>query len=505
MQKNTKSIRLTLLGGVNEVGGNTILLEDLEYNVKVFLDFGIKIKNYKNVYARDQYPSSIEELVRLNLLPNENHIAIENLYIKEFIVVKQNVKSRSSDSSDNDQINDNNYPSNLDGIFISHPHKDHYFGLSFINRSIPIYTGVVTKRIIRASCKSSKSSLENNFNGLNWQKFRTGDTINIKGMKVIPFHVDHSVPGAYGFIIYTSAGPVVYTGDFRRHGPLSNMTEEFLNETKTHNTILTKGEVDKEQKDLISEGVKVLICDGTKIHKGIVESEQEVEENLETLFANNPFDFILVKYNRIDWDRFRTFSSMAKNYGWKYIITEMDAYFYYLLNKKAAYSTMRDPNIIRDDHIFILKRGAPRFEWQKEIRHIMDVSGKAGRFLNYCDLRSLGDKYIVYITHLNDLMMRNLDFKRRGLFISSSLDPYSEEFLDNTKTIRGQLEPYGIPAYRVQASGHATPHDIINLIEEIKPKFLIPIHTEHPQFFRKLFQNSEIQVILPNKNQPIKF
>ncbi len=37
MQK--KSISLTLLGGVNDVGGNIILLEDLEYDVKIFLDF----------------------------------------------------------------------------------------------------------------------------------------------------------------------------------------------------------------------------------------------------------------------------------------------------------------------------------------------------------------------------------------------------------------------------------------------------------------------------------
>ena len=500
MQK--KSIRLTLLGGVNEVGGNTILLEDLEYNVKVFLDFGINIKNYKNKYERAEYPSSIDEMVRLNLLPNGGHIPIENLYIKDFKFVKQNVKPRSSN---NDHINDNNYPSNLDGIFISHPHKDHYFGLSFINRNIPIYTGVVTKRIIRAHCKSAKPSIANNFNGLNWQTFRTGDILNIKGMKIVPFHIDHSVPGAYGFIIYTSAGLVVYTGDFRRHGPLSNMTEEFLNEIKTHSTILTKGETDKEQKDLISEGTKVLICDGTKIHKGIVESEQRVEENLEKLFANNPFDFILVKYDRIDWDRFRTFSLMAKKYGWKYIITEMDAYFYYLLNKKAVHETMQEPNILNDDHIYILKRGTTRYKWQEKIRQILYKRGKSDRILEYRDLRSLGGKFVVYITHLPNILMNNLDFSRRGLFISSSIDPYSEEFYDNTHTIRGELEPYGIPAYRVQASGHATPHDIINLIEEIKPKFLIPIHTEHPKFFGKLFQKSEIQVILPNKNQPIEF
>ncbi|KKN16991.1 hypothetical protein LCGC14_0970290, partial [marine sediment metagenome] len=316
-----KTVRLTLLGGVNEVGGNTILLEDYSYNVKIFIDFGLRIKKYYNEYERGQSPSSVDEILRTNLLPDENQIPINNLYTKEFREAEQN---KETVQRNNTRHVDKDYPSNLDGILISHPHKDHYFGLSFVNRTIPIYTGVVTKRIIRAFCKSAKDSISNNFNGLNWQTFRTGDIIDIKGMKIVPFHVDHSVPGAYGFIIYSSAGPVVYTGDFRRHGPLSNMTEEFLNEIKTHGTILTKGETDKQQKDLISEGTKVLICDGTKIHKGIVESEQRVEENLEKLFANNPFDFILVKYDRIDWDRFRTFSLMAKKYGWKYIITEMD-------------------------------------------------------------------------------------------------------------------------------------------------------------------------------------
>ncbi len=96
MEKTEISLKLTLLGGVNEVGGNIVLLEDLEYDVKLFLDFGIKIKNYKNIYKRNQYPSSIEELVRGNLLPNEKTIAIENLYLKEFKYLKQNEKTHSS-------------------------------------------------------------------------------------------------------------------------------------------------------------------------------------------------------------------------------------------------------------------------------------------------------------------------------------------------------------------------------------------------------------------------
>ncbi|GAH80088.1 unnamed protein product, partial [marine sediment metagenome] len=53
------------------------------------------------------------------------------------------------------------------------------------------------------------------------------------------------------------------------------------------------------------------------IHKGAIESENNVEQNLEQLFIKHPFDFLLVKFDRLDWDRFRTFSSIAKKFGWK--------------------------------------------------------------------------------------------------------------------------------------------------------------------------------------------
>jgi len=101
--------------------------------------------------------------------------------------------------------------------------------------------------------------------------------------------------------------------------------------------------------------------------------------------------------------------------------------------------------------------------------------------------------------------MNNLNHNLKGLFISSSVDPYVEEFYDNTKTISKQLQNLGIPAYRIHASGHATPHDLINFIHEVNPRYLIPIHTEHAKFFEKFFHSSEIEVITAEHNEPIKF
>jgi ribonuclease J len=463
------AVRLTFLGGVNEVGGNKILLEDFNYDVKIFLDFGINIKNFNDNFERYEEPSSVKELTKLGLLPNTEHLSIENLYT-------------NYEASKSQEYND--LETNVDGILITHPHRDHFYGLSFINRNIPVYTGVFTKKIISAYYKCSKVSISNNYGGLEWKLFRTGDVLNIKGLKIIPVHVDHSIPAAYGFIIKTSRCNIVYTGDFRMHGPLSSMTQDFLQE------ITTKG-LDK---------IDVLICEGTHIHRGAIESENNVEKNIEQLFLENPFDFFLVKYGRLDWDRFRTFSLIAKKHGWKFVITEKDAYFYYLMNKDEIYESMKNPSIIADDHILILSSGNVRYRWQEKIRQALHKEKKGFRFIRYNEIKELKSQFFFYITSLQKDVIKKINPNLKGAFISSSIDPYTEEYIDNNRTLTRYFRQLGIPSYRVHASGHAMPHHLINFINSVNPKYLIPVHTEYPHFFKTFFEKSEIEVIVPDKN-----
>ncbi|MFW9882563.1 MAG: MBL fold metallo-hydrolase, partial [Candidatus Thorarchaeota archaeon] len=398
MKLTEKNIKLTFYGGANEIGGNKVLLEDFENDAKVFIDFGVnhhKLKEFKNNYGN---PSTLEDLTETKLLPPMNVLPIENLYTTNFIFEEG---KRFKDKV-NECKGKKDPSSNCDGIFISHAHKDHYYGLSFINRNIPIYTGPMTRSIIEANARSSPISFENFYYGLKWLCFRTGEKENINGLEIIPIHVDHSIPAAYGFIFCTSAGLVIYSGDFRMHGPLSNMTKDFI---------------DKIRECSESEKIVALICEGTFIHKGSIESEANVKKELETLVESTTFDYFIVKYNRNDWDRFRTFVNIAKKFNWNFVIPERDAYFYHVLNKDPNHETMRDPNLLKDNNILILLQEnefGKLYRWQNELRNTFRRKNLTRRLYTAEDVKRPESKFFLYYTTLQEPLSETLPLNLTG-------------------------------------------------------------------------------------------
>ncbi len=473
---------MTFFGEANEIGGTKILLEDFGYDVKLFLDFGINFDNYYENF-KDEVPTSLEELIRCKLLPAESDTSIKNLYSKFFIFNHDRMNYPQKVKECEGKIDP---PTNLDGILISHAHKDHYYGLPLINRNVLIYTGVDTEKIISAHYESTKRQMVTFERDLKWKLFRTGNVIEIKGMKIFPVHVDHSIPAAYGFILNTSSGIIVYSGDFRMHGPLSWMTNDLIIKAKEQCVASSQ------------DRVNLLICEGTHIHKGAVESETIVKDQLEVLFQNAFFDYALVKYDMVDWDRFRTFVDIAKKYNWKYIISEKEAYFYYLLNKKATYATMKNPNLKQDDNIYVLLKDATNFSWQKKIRSVFKKIGKENRLIEWDQLKTLDGKFLFYITNFYSELKKYLPLDSKGVFISSSIDPYVEEFLEKSKSLEKKFYDLDIPSYRIQASGHAKPHDIAKFVRAIEPRTLIPVHTNSANLFTKLFQSQTIHIIIPD-------
>src|ERR1700739_4904797 len=184
----------------------------------------------------------------------------------------------------------------VDGVLLSHVHSDHADYISFIHEKIPIYMGATCHLILQAIEERSSRQIEREI--LTYKErpynrkgdpirrkiitFRTGDKFNIGSLEVEPIHVDHSVPGAYGFIIYTSEGPIGYTGDIRLHGTIPEMTRDFIQKAANEKLI-------------------ALIIAGTRIADEVREESEELvfKESGRIVSTTNRLvlaDFNLIKF-----------------------------------------------------------------------------------------------------------------------------------------------------------------------------------------------------------------
>lgn len=167
---------------------------------------------------------------------------------------------------------------------------------------------------------------------------------------------------------------------------------------------------------------------------------------------------------------------------------------------------MKDPEVKSDKSVYIISQDHARYPWQRYIRKVFRQEKITNRILSLDDIKNMEGKFCIYITSLQafERVKKHLPKELNGAFISSSVDPYSEEYRHKTKEISLELRKIGIPTYKIHASGHAKPHDIIKLVQEIKPERIMPIHTKYAEFFMKLFKNYDTKVILPNLKEPIE-
>jgi len=218
---------LTFYGGVNEIGGNKILLEDKD--TKIFLDFGKSFSRrakYFEEYINPRTSNGIVDFLTMGLVPD-----IRGVYRDDLM----KMAGRKTQEPD------------VDAVLLSHAHADHADYISFLHEDIPVHMGATCHLILKALSERASRSIEKEV--LDYKprpynirdepiqrtvkEFRTGNKIKIGSLEILPIHVDHSVPGSYGFVIHTSDGQsIVYTGDMRMHGTHSEMTRDFIEKAK---------------------------------------------------------------------------------------------------------------------------------------------------------------------------------------------------------------------------------------------------------------------------------
>ena len=440
---------ITFYGGINEIGGNKILLQDKD--TKIFLDFGLPFSKQARYFAGYLCPRTVNgagDLLEFGLLPS-----LKGLYAKNMI---QNTNIKYAEPE-------------IDGILVSHAHMDHVGYLPFIDEKIPVYCGEGTKIIIKAMEESSR----NNLGEHKYETFRTGSKICIGSLEIEPVHVDHSIPAAYGFVIHTSEGTIVYSGDMRTHGPLNQMTWEFAEKAS-------------------KSGIELMISEGTRIspekaHE--IHSETKVKEESNQVVASG-YKLVIASFYSRDVDRFKTFYEIAKKNDRKLVIPIKLAHY---LHKLRNDPRLKIPDVTKDDTIVFYKKRKKSGEFQAKDYYIWErpFLEKAENF-DY--IRENQSKIIFNLDLVGFTELIDIKPSVGGHFIHSMSEPFSEEDIDS-KVLQNWLDHFHLKFHQIHASGHCSSHELVKVVDTIQPKRLVPIHTEHPLMFREIFRGYSVELV----------
>ena len=449
---------LTFYGGIGEVGGNKILLEDK--GTKIFIDFGKsfgKEGKYFQEFVQARKSNGLGDYVDLGMLPD-----INGLYRNDL------VEHYGSTAKEAD----------FQGVLISHAHADHVDYVTFLHKDIPIYMGKTTKGILQAlfemQGRRDRQVLEFKAQGAAYsaapiqrdiREFSSGTKFKIDSLEILPIHVDHSIPGTYGFIIYTSSGPIVYTADLRLHGTKPEMTREFIDAAKKEKPIA-----------LLAEGTH--ITDSPKD-----ESEAKVFDDGLAVTSREK-SFVFADFNPRDVDRLRTFYNIAKRTNRKFVINLKNAP---ILKYFHSFPSLDIPNF-DDPDVILCKTKLYSGTFADN-----DYRG----FADYVDLPNtkttveIGqdpDKYLCAMGFYNFPQLIDMKIKN-GTYIHSASEPWSEEQEFSVERRDNWVNHFGMANEQIHCSGHASRTDLFGIVKEIDAQMLYPIHSEYPEEYKGVVNN----------------
>jgi ribonuclease J len=454
-------VGLTIYGGIKEIGGNKILIDDND--TKIFLDFGMSFKRRQKYFEEFLTPrtaNGIGDFLALNLIPD-----MPGIY-------RQDLIEHLGRKSENPEVQ---------GVILSHAHADHANYISFLHKDIPIYCSKTSKSILDAVDEQSQRNIENEV--INFKKrplyrfeyknppiertfktFRTGKKICIDSLEIEPTPVDHSLPGSNGLIVHTSEGSIVYTGDLRMHGLHADMTNDFVDKSREIKPI-----------GMISEGTRINI-------KKTDESEKKVYEYSKKEISKNK-KLSIIDFNFKDIDRFTTFYKIAKNLEKKLVISFKHACF---LERYHKDEMLKSPDS-RDDNILILKPKRLTGTYIDEDYADMYIKKR----LNYPNIITAEEiakspkDFMVVLNFYYFNMLIDLN-PNGGIYIHSLSEPFNEEMEISYERMKAWINHFNLKFVQSHCSGHINGSDLKELIKNVTPKVLFPIHTEHPGIFRTL-------------------
>jgi ribonuclease J len=353
-----------------------------------------------------------------------------------------------------------------DAVLISHPHQDHYGLIEQLDTDTPVYIGALGKSLIDATRIFLKRELPGN----NFKHFTQGNKFQVGDFIITPFLVDHSAVDAYAFLIEAEGKRIFYSGDFRAHG---------------RRNVLFDRMIENPPKD-----IDLLFMEGTMMRRDNSEfpSEVHVEHKIAELIQDQQnMSFLVSSSQNID----RLVSAYKACMGPEKILV-LDVYTAWVLEKMELV-TRKVPAM----HWPLIKVYVSNSQYQTMLANRDDyfksfVSRIWHNRVTMDELEFQPADYLFFAKMSHFKWMHR--FKERGpinLIYSQwqgYLD-YPNEVYFGAEEIAALKDDPQVAFTYAHTSGHATLDDLKSFATAIKPKVLVPMHTEFAKDYSDHFDN----------------
>ena len=330
---------------------------------------------------------------------------------------------------------------NLDkvkGFFITHGHEDHIGALPYILRevNVPIYATKLTMGII-----DHKLEEHDLLRKVKKKIVKYGQHINAGCFRVEFIRTNHSIQDAAALAIYSPAGIVVHTGDFK-----VDYTPVFGDAIDLQRF----GEIGKK-------GVLALMCDSTNAERpGFTMSEKSVGKVLESIFEEHQNSRIIVATFASNVDRVQQIINQAYKNGRKVVVEGRSMVNIISTATELGYISIPDNTLIDIEH---LKNYPPE-------KTVLITTGSQGESMAALSRMANGTHRKVSIRPNDTIVFSSNPIPGNEKAVSKVINDLSRKGAE-------------VIFQDVHVSGHACQEDIKLIYSLVRPKYAIPIHGEY--------------------------
>ncbi len=390
-KSETKTVKIIPLGGLDKIGMN---ITAIEYdNTIVVVDCGISF-------------------------PEDDMLGIDKVIPDVSYLIKNREKVK--------------------GFVITHGHEDHIGALPYIlpQLNVPVYATRLTMGLIDHKLKEAGLLRKTRR-----KVVKQGGYVILGDIRVEFIKTNHSIAGASALAIYTPAGVILHTGDF-----------------KVDYTPLFGEPIDLQRLAVLGKkGVLAVMSDSTNaIRPGFTPSEIKVAKTLENLFAEYRKNRIIVATFASNVDRVQQIINIAYKYGRKVILQGRSMENVIEIAQELGYIHVPEKTLIS----------------------VNEMSRYNDEELVFITTGSQGEA-MAALSRMADGSHRKVSIRPNDtIILSSSPIPGNEKAVSR---IINELSERGanIIFQDTHVSGHACQEEIKLIYSLLKPKYAIPVHGEY--------------------------